>query len=215
MIGFTTIYSQAVSRFDDPILSKNYRESPQDFYGIMYQRMKAAIADFVMPTATAIKLNNFTEPTFYTEIFSGDGETDTFNLTDTTLDLTNANYYCIIDGTKYAVSISDYVVTLPIIPSEGVDNVVVNIYIDGQFNDDLDLAEQEILSLFLVKAWAEKERNFLLDIRRLINDKDFKLISEANSLKEKNNWYISIREEAEKKMQLLSWKTALLDRRRR
>jgi hypothetical protein len=49
----------------------------------------------------------------------------------------------------------------------------------------------------------------------LINDKDFKLISEANSLKEKNNWYISIREEAEKKMQLLSWKTALSDRRRR
>jgi hypothetical protein len=125
--------------------------------------MKAAIADFVMPTATAIKLNNFTEPTFYTEIFSGDGETDTFNLTDTTLDLTNANYYCTIDGTKYAISIDNYVVTLPIIPSEGVDNVIVNIYIDGQFNDDLDLAEQEILSLFLVKAWAEKERNFLLD----------------------------------------------------
>ena len=41
---------------------------------------------------------------------------------------------------------------------------------------------KDILARLLVKAWAESERNLLMDIRNVLQDSDFKLTSQANHL---------------------------------
>lgn len=203
--SFISIYNNAMSKLDDPILSKIYRENSQEFFRIMYQRIKTAIADFRTPATTVSKLVDRVEPVFYTELFDGDGETSSFEVTEITLN-SNCIVSALVDGSAVDVlSVVGNIVTLSSEPVLGTENVEISVYIDGYFNQTLSDQEEEILSLFVLKAWANKERNFLLDIRRLIGDKDFRLISEANSAREKNNWYNSIREEAEKKMVAFSW----------
>ena len=76
------------------------------------------------------------------------------------------------------------------------------IYYCGEFLDDFSdlnsntnkgdqiFLEQikNILAKLLVRNWAEEERNFVLDIRNLMQDTDFKLMSNDRILKSKNEW---------------------------
>lgn len=215
-VSFTEIYNQALSRLDDPILLKTYKENSQEFYRVMYWRLRAAIADFTIPESTVYILQDYTEPVFYSESIEAAGNQTTFELSDSEIILEDA---LILNVSVDGLSADEYSITdNKIVFDDAVDEgseVSVVYYKDGMFNGELSRTEQEILSLFVVKAWAEKERNFLLDIRRLISDKDFKLISEANSLREKNNWYTAIREEAENKMKFFSWKDAFSDRKKK
>lgn len=88
-----------------------------------------------------------------------------------------------------------------------VDRTIPNLSISdyGQFNQTLSDREEKILSSLLVQCWAEKEKNFLLDIRRLLNDTDFKLSAESTTIREKGGWYNSIRENSEQAMKQYSW----------
>lgn len=215
MTTFISIYNWAMSKFDDPILSQIYRENSHEFFRIMYLKMQSAISEFVIPKYVSAKLEDRIEPVFYKEVFDGDGVADIFTLT--AIELTGeVMVEARVNGVVIDItSIIDKTITLSSVPPQGNGNVEISVYIDGFFNQNLTFRTQDILALLIVKAWAEKERNFLLDIRRLIGDKDFRLISEANSLREKNNWYNSIREEADKKMTALSWSTSMENRRRR
>ena len=47
---------------------------------------------------------------------------------------------------------------------------------------------KDILARLLVKAWGESERNMLLDIRNIMQDSDFKIMSNDRILKAKNEW---------------------------
>jgi hypothetical protein len=213
--GFIEIYNRAMSKFDDPILSKIYRENNQEFFRIFYLKIQSAISDFSIPSQSVAKLDTAVDPVFYTEVFDGDGLIKTFTLTE---DILSGLYFiqAIVDDEVVNIDlISGKNVSLHNIPPAGVENVIINVYIDGYFSTTINNDEKEILSLFLVKEWAGKENNFLPDIRRLVSDKDFKLISEANSLKEKSNWYTMLREEAEKKMNAYSWQLSFAERRRR
>lgn len=213
--GFIEIYNRAMSKIDDPVLSKTYRENNQEFFRIFYLKIQSAISNFSIPSQSVVKLETAVDPVFYTELFDGDGLVKTFTLTE---DILSGVYFiqALVDDEVVEIdSISGQSVILHNIPSAGVENVCINVYIDGYFSTGLNEIEKEILSLFLIKEWAGKENNFLPDIRRIVGDKDFKLISEANSLKEKSNWYTMLREEAEKKMNAYSWQLSFQERKRR
>jgi hypothetical protein len=213
--SYMSIYNLAITRFDDPILSKLYLENSQDFFETMNKKMSLAIAEFTMPASAVVKLADRIEPIFYKEVFNGDDIKKEFTLTEITLS-EDALVEARVNGILVNIdTIVGNVITLENIPQEGVENVEISAYIDGSFNQTLTDREKNILSLWIVKVWAEREKNFLLDIRRLIGDKDFKIISESNSLREKSNWYTSIREEASKKMNSLSWSTSVNNRRSR
>lgn len=47
---------------------------------------------------------------------------------------------------------------------------------------------KDILARLLVKAWGEEERNLLLDIRNIMQDSDFKIMSNDRILRSKNEW---------------------------
>ncbi|MBW3020718.1 hypothetical protein KY334_05455 [Candidatus Woesearchaeota archaeon] len=63
-----------------------------------------------------------------------------------------------------------------------------------EFSITLDDDEIEILSELMVVEWASKEVHNIMEMKRHLNDTDFKLFSEAQNLKEKNNLLITTRE---------------------
>lgn len=94
-----------------------------------------------------------------------------------------------------------------VIQTKLLDRTVPNLNTSdyGQFNQTLTDREEKILSGLLVQCWAEKEKNFLLDIRRLLNDTDFHLAAESSTMREKGNWYSLIREQNMQEMKQYSW----------
>jgi hypothetical protein len=203
---FVTIYDRAISSFNDPILMNTYNQNKIQFLEVMFGYLSNAIPAFRIPMSVLSKLEDRTDPAVVSEYFSGTGTEDEFALT---APYDDNNYYDVfVSGVQVPFSYEEtgnkVVVDTP--PASGTDNVEVVIYTDGEFHTTLNDTEQRILSALLVLSWAEKEKNFLLDIRRLVNDKDFKMYSESGSMRDKGNWYASLREETEKMMLNYSWR---------
>jgi len=62
------------------------------------------------------------------------------------------------------------------------------------FNITLTDTEIFILAQFMVKHWLTKEVNDVLEFKNLLNDRDFKHHSEAQNLKQKQNYLSIVRE---------------------
>lgn len=202
---YSNIYTRAINLLEDPRVTSAFESNPIDFFQIMYGYLDNAIPLFITPQAMQSKLSDRTEPTGQIELFNGDGINDTFVLSTTPS--IGAVFSFLADGSLVNGtynSIGNEVV-LDSIPSFGIDNVSIEWYDEGQFNQTLISRQELILALLLVQCWTEKEKNFLLDVRRLLSDTDFRLISEANSTNSKLNWFINAREHAETEMKKYSW----------
>lgn len=203
------IYSRAINEFDDPRITSAYKRNPIEFFEIMDGYLNNAIPTFVTPTIMLSVLNDVTVSSTQIELFDGDGITDTFTLTTTPPD---GSYFYAYSGnvnfnTPYDVTYDELLnqVVLSGIPPTGVENVYVQWYFAGQFNQTLLEREEVILARLTVKTWATKEKNFLLDIRRLLNDTDFRLAAESTNMNSKGTWFAGIREQCEMDMNQYSW----------
>lgn len=211
-VSFVEIYNRAISSLDDPSITAEYEISPIKFFQTMYTFLINAIPSFNNPISMIKILSNKTNPTGQTEIFDGDGLTSTFVLSS--VPVPNSFFRYVIDnidvdGTYAPITNS---VTFSTIVPYGKQGSV-EWYFAGQFNDGflgnlpdylLDTVEK-ILGQLLVLKWMEKEKNFLLDVRRLLNDTDFKLHDGSSATNSKVNWYGNMREECEKTMNQFSW----------
>jgi len=202
---FTNIYTRAISEFEDPSISSAYTTSPLSFFKIMYNYINNAIPLFVTPKSIQLKLIDAIKPSGQTELFSGNGVITVFTLTSTPT--ANAYFNYLVNGISvvgiYSAVTNSVTLTPP--PLTGTENVSIEWYDPGQFNQNLSAREERILSFLLVQSWAEKEKNFLLDIRRLLSDTDFKLSAESTTMRSKGDWYNSIRENVESEMKKYSW----------
>lgn len=70
----------------------------------------------------------------------------------------------------------------------------------GTFNITLTLTEQNILSDLMTIQWLLKEIQDVTQFQNLLNDTDFKMYSMGQNLKEKSDYYKSIREIANQRM---------------
>jgi len=202
---YSKIYTRAINLLEDPRITSAFESNPIDFFGIMYGYLDNAIPLFITPQAMQSKLSDRTLPTGQIELFNGDGINNVFHLSTTPT--TGALFNFMVANVEVIGSYDSLTnnVTLVNIPPIGVENVSIEWYTDGQFNLTLIDRQELILAMLVVQCWSEKERNFLLDIRRLLGDTDFKLISEANSTNSKNNWFANVREHAETEMKKYSW----------
>lgn len=206
MTPFSNIYTRAVNFMDDPHITDAFKNNQVLFYQIMNGYLNNAIPLFYIPSGIQEKLNDRVEPQGQIELFhSVDVTIKKFTLTTTPPDnalflymanneIVNATY----DKTDNSVIFEK---EIPL----GKENVYVEWYEDGYFNQDLTDRQEVILSLLLVQCWTQKEKNFLLDIRRLLQDTDFKLISEGSSLKNKRDWFTDAREQSSNEMKSYSW----------
>lgn len=98
------------------------------------------------------------------------------------------------------------------------DEIAVEWYSAGQFNTDFSSASamgistsliaakaSDILARALVLTWAEKNKNFILEIRNILTDTDFKIYSPANAINSKINWVKNLQFEFDTMQNKLAW----------
>ena len=176
--------------------------------------MENGLVYFTAPIKAAEMLAIREAPYGETEYFNGNG-TNTYTITMTIPD--GAEIECSIDERiDYEATVSDGIVTFS--KNVPVGTICsVDCYVPGRFTGDFSKAcgamnavsftqrIVEILAKAMVVAWADKEQNFMLDIRNVLNDTDFKLQSPANSLKTKTEWVKDLRYDIYSIQNKLDW----------
>lgn len=219
-ILFCDIYSKAIALFNDPKITKAYETNTVQFDKLMYTFLQDSIAIFTNPSLIAMKLQNYKEPKGTMEIFDGDGESNSFELSESFEILDNSKYVyienqSIVEGT---LDKELRTITFPDVLPEGQQYAFEQYYV-GEFTDNFGgtnrmvpgidkLVKEEvkdILARLLVKTWSESQRNDLLDIRGLMTDGDFKLMGNDRILKSKDQWVAQLEDEVLRLQNKLAW----------
>ena len=219
-ILFSDIYKKAIALFDDPKITRAYETNQLQFYKLMYTYLQNAIAMFDNPLSVSLRLSNYKEPNGTMEVFDGDGVNKVFTL-DPDFEILDNSVYYYIEGEAVVQAKLDKenrTVEFPDVIPEGQQYSIEQYYI-GEFTDEFkdfnNNAQgsnavaigyiKDILARLLVKAWAEEERNMLLDIRNIMQDSDFKIMSNDRILKAKNEWIAQMNEEIATYQGRLAW----------
>ena len=226
-ILFKDIYSKSISLFDDPKITIAYENNIIQFEKIMYTYLQNAILMFHNPASIAIKLADYSTPIGKMETYEADGINNKFSIDNTLLEiLNNEDYkngvdYVFIENNMYVngtVNLEDGTVEFPDVLPEGQE-YAFEVYYCGAFLNEFDGYNinttkinatitnqiQGILARLLVRAWAEEERNMVLDIRNIMQDTDFKLMSNDRILNSKNNWIDQLDQELFQLQNRLAW----------
>ena len=216
-LTFKSIYEKAINLFDDPIIRRSYIEDTVRWERQMYPHLENGINQFSNPTKIAYLLVDQKLPSGQVEVFDGNG-TAVYNVSADFVPEEGAEFSFRI-GTQYdpAARQDDGVVTFSREVPAG-SKCGVQWYSPGQFNTDFKEAAspttsaaviaykvRDILARALVLAWATNEEDFLLDIRRNLNDTDFKLYSEANSIRSKVEWVNQLKFQLDSLTTKLAW----------
>lgn len=216
MITNKSVYSRAVHLIDDPDISNAYSNNIIQFQKIMYPFLENGVSIITAPTGVSALLSAQTPPKGQTEVIEGTGDT-TYVLSTTPLEDSDIVAYIdnkIDNGIIYNAEDNSITFSSPL--SLGTA-AAVEWYYGGAFTGDfstingnfpLSSLEQRVIDLLAratVISWADKERNFLLDIRNLLNDTDFQLHSPANSLRAKTEWVKELRLEIFNLQNKLDW----------
>lgn len=218
-INFLEIYTKAISLFDDPKITKAYNVSQVQFCKIMYTYLQNAISSFNNPAYIGFLLSNYNEPKGQMETFEADGINNSFTL-DPSFVLTNGSVYQYMECSNHVkgtLDINNRIVAFPDIMPIG-ETYSFEQYYTGEFTNDLhnitsdgyssqNVVNQikDILARLLVLSWAEEERNFLLDIRNIMSDDDFKVVNNSGILRSKNAWVNQLQNEAVSFQNKLAW----------
>jgi hypothetical protein len=201
--SFLEVYNRAISSLDDPALTNGYSISPIGFYKIMYNFLQLGIPRFTNPLSEIGKLNTQNLPIGYSESFTISGSVTNYPLSTTPV--SNSLFQYSLNGASTSGSYTILSNTVSFDDTFPGQTAIAEWYFPGEFVNDLGSMELVILSKLTVLSWMEKEKNFLLDIRRVLQDTDFKLGSEANSVRAKMEWFYNAQESVDKLMQQYSW----------
>lgn len=217
---FTDIYTKAIALFDDPKITMAYASNMIQFDKLMYTYLQNAIGLFDNPLGISMRLSMYNPPIGTTETFEGNGQDSTFQL-DENFELLDNCLYGYMEGDNYVegvLNVEDRTVTFPNVLPEG-QVYSFEQYFPGEFLDEFEDFNvnapkgnnmvlnriKDILARLLIKAWGEEERNFLLDIRNLMQDSDFKIMSNDRILNSKNKWIAQLTDEIQQYQNRLAW----------
>lgn len=216
MILFEDIFNRAVNLFDDPDILRAYELNPVEFSKTMRPYLINGLGMFANPTTVSSRFSNYTEAQGKLEVFEGNGGAS-YTLSTTPLDNAVMSFFI----GKTPDPLAEYNPETKVVTfSRDVPNETpcsVEWYYAGEFVADftgfssnissafIESRTKDILAHCLLLGWAENEKNFMLDIRNILTDTDFKLHSPANSVRAKTEWYQNIREGLNDLTQKLSW----------
>lgn len=224
MILYKDIYQKAINLFDDPDINKAYVQNKVRFAKLMFPHLDNGVQKFQNPTAIAWQLVKKVSPYGETEISKGQ------DVIGQRLELSTQPYkdsdYSISINQKYVYDFSveqeeegsTTIVFGDTIAINPDDTIVVEWYSCGYFETDLSevatsaissqvimVKVEDILARALVLSWAEKNKNFLLEIRNILTDTDFKLYSPANAIASKVAWVKNMQYEFDTMQNKLGW----------
>ena len=216
MILFEDIFNRAVNLFDDPDILRAYELNPVEFSKTMRPYLINGLGMFANPTTVSSRFSDYTEAQGRLEVFDGNGGAS-YTLSTTPLDNAVMSFFI----GKTPDPLAEYNPETKVVTfSRDVPNGTpcsAEWYYAGEFAADftgfssnissafIEARTKDILAHCLLLGWAENEKNFMLDIRNILTDTDFKLHSPANSVRAKTEWYQNIREGLNDLTQKLSW----------
>lgn len=224
MIQFSDIYERTVNLIDDPDINRAYLTNTIEFQKIMYNFLINGLSYITHPIKVTDALAQYNKPTGETEVGACEAGKQAYNIEMDIPEDAEVVFYIDTPSKKGVLvkqqaeatyDATDKTVTFVKPVSDG-EQYEIEWYKAGEFTADFTQAGAaigssmtkrviEILARTTVIAWAEKEQNFLLDIRNLLNDTDFKLHSPANSLKTKTEWVNSLQFEIYSLQNKLDW----------
>lgn len=224
MIQFSDIYERTVNLIDDPDINRAYLTNTIEFQKIMYNFLINGLSYITHPIKVTDALAQYNKPTGETEVGACETGKQTYDVEMDIpedaevvfyIDTPNKKGVLVKQQAEATYDATDKTVTFVKPVSDG-EQYEIEWYKAGEFTADFTQAGAaigssmtkrviEILARTTVIAWAEKEQNFLLDIRNLLNDTDFKLHSPANSLKTKTEWVNSLQFEIYSLQNRLDW----------
>lgn len=204
--SFTKIYERTLSQYIDDFALKKYNGSIIAMNQDLQSYLLSAIPEFNTPISIIGKIQDYSEAEGKTEEFTGDGVTTSFVLStepieNSIIEIT-IDSIVVTDGYEYDEETKT--ISFDVAPEENVE-ILISWYFSGEFTNDLNLIEQNILSDLMVWKWLLRERDNIADIRRLLRDTDYSLWSEDKTMTSKAKLADIAREKASKSMKQYAW----------
>ena len=220
MILFSDIFDRAIYLFDDPDLNYFYNANPVAFQKIMVRYLLNGKGRFSSPIEVASHLVNYSGVQSEIDELTGTGSA-TVPVDAEFQPVENCVFTFRIDGEldPEAVYNSDTrTITFSKVVPEGKPCSIEYCFA-GAFTDDfvwsysarylssemINASVLDILAHCTLLAWVEKEKNFVLDIRNLLTDHDFKIYSPANAVRSKKDWFEGVEAELNDLIGKLGW----------
>ena len=204
--SFTKIYERTLSQYIDDFALKKYNGSIIAMNQDLQSYLLSAIPEFNTPISIIGKIQDYSEAEGKTEEFTGDGITTSFVLSTEPIENSiievTIDSIVVTDGYEYDEETKT--ISFDVAPEENVE-ILISWYFSGEFTNDLNLIEQNILSDLMVWKWLLRERDNIADIRRLLRDTDYSLWSEDKTMTSKAKLADIAREKASKSMKQYAW----------
>ena len=220
MILFSDIFDRAIFLFDDPDLNYFYNADPVGFQKVMLRYLLNGKERFSNPIEIASQLNIYDSLVSMRDDLTGTGSTEVpvdadFQPVD------NCVFSFKINGKADPDAVYDSearkVIYSQVVP-EGTPCSVEYCYA-GAFTNDITWSYNaryltpaviqskviDIMAHCTLLSWCEKEKNFILDIRNLLTDTDFKIYAPANAIRAKIDWFKNVQEELDDLICKLGW----------
>ena len=220
MILFSDIFDRAIFLFDDPDLNYYYNCDPVGFQKIMTRYLLDGKDRFSSPIEVACHLTNYSALQSAKDELVGTGSEAV--LVDVDFDpVENSVFTFKINGVVDPEAVYDSdtrTITFSKVVPEGTPCSIEYCFA-GAFTDDfvwsysakylsssvINERVVDILAHCTLLAWVNKEKNFVLDIRNLLTDTDFKIYSPANSIRAKVDWFKNVQAELDDLIGKLGW----------
>lgn len=204
--SFTKIYERTLSQYIDDFALKKYNGSIIAMNQDLQSYLLSAIPEFNTPISIIGKIQDYSEAEGKTEEFTGDGITTSFVLSTEPIEnsIIEVTVDSIVVTNGYEYNEETKTISFDIAPEENVE-ILISWYFSGEFTNELNLTEQNILSDLMVWKWLLRERDNIADIRRLLRDTDYSLWSEDKTMTSKAKLADIAREKASKSMKQYAW----------
>ena len=204
--SFTKIYERTLSQYIDDFALKKYNGSIIAMNQDLQSYLLSAIPEFNTPISIIGKIQHYSEAEGKTEEFTGDGITTSFVLSTEPIEnsIIEVTIDSIVMTNGYEYDEETKTISFDVAPEENVE-ILISWYFSGEFTNDLNLIEQNILSDLMVWKWLLRERDNIADIRRLLRDTDYSLWSEDKTMTSKAKLADIAREKASKSMKQYAW----------
>jgi hypothetical protein len=175
--SYSTIYTTFLQKIHDIDMANNLNVNAQFATDSMFGYMKSGIVNF---NVCVQDLTDRVAPQNNSCVFSGDGITTSFILTNTPVD--GSNYTVTVNSIETNSYVYDSIantITFTVAPVFGENNINLAWSFLGQFNIDLTDLEQEILAMYMVYQWVSPFINDTLEFKNYLQSGDFKTWSGA------------------------------------
>lgn len=219
MILFKDIYERAIKLYDDPAIKYKYYNDPVGFDRVMFHYLMVAKNKFTSPTAITNKFCEYSEPEGIEESFDGNGS-DTYILESQVPNKGKGVTFLFKVGEESISGVYNSTNNSVIFSRKIEVNETCSVTwsFAGAFTADFTTCFRSdfnvpalidkiitILAYALLSTWGDEEVGRLLEVKNILIDTDFNLLSQANATRARIEWRDRMNENVDSLTSEFTW----------